>query len=132
MASSIAALPSVSSDFAFAAFASIGLPGFANFASEVMVFFGGFKGYHGGALNFLQWTTVLALWGVVISAVYMLRAFRHIFQGAPAAQRALVDLGPAARVGAGFLIVVLLVAGIYPSLILHVLPGPVQMILGQR
>ena len=29
--------------FGFAAFASIGLPGFANFASEIMVFFGAFQ-----------------------------------------------------------------------------------------
>ena len=118
--------------FAFAAFASVGLPGFANFASEIMVFFGGFQGYHGGGLNALQLTTVLALWGVVISAVYMLRAYRHIFQGAEVSPRSVTDLGRTARVGAVLLIVVLLVAGIFPSLILQMLPGPVQMILGQR
>ena len=36
--------------FALAAFASLGLPGFANFTSEVMVFFGAFKGYEGGGI----------------------------------------------------------------------------------
>jgi NADH-quinone oxidoreductase subunit M len=118
--------------FAFAAFASIGLPGFANFASEVMVFFGGFSGYHGGPLGFLQVTTVLALWGVVISAVYMLRAFRHIFQGEAVASRTLADVGLSGRLAAGLLVLVLLVAGVVPSLILDVLPGSVQVILGQR
>ena len=29
--------------FGFAAFAAIGLPGFANFASEIMIFFGAFR-----------------------------------------------------------------------------------------
>lgn len=118
--------------FGFAAFASIGLPGFANFASEILVFFGGFSGYHGGPLGFLQITTVLALWGVVISAVYMLRAFRHIFQGEVVASRTVTDLGWNGRLAAGLLILVLLVAGLVPSLILDVLPGSVQVILGQR
>ena len=63
--------------FGLAAFASIGLPGFANFASELMVFFGAFQGYKGKSFGWLEWTTVLALWGVVISAVYMLRAIRN-------------------------------------------------------
>src|SRR5579864_7022709 len=51
--------------FGLAAFASIGLPGFANFASEVLVFFGAFS--HGTAAPFSNFriATELALWGVV-------------------------------------------------------------------
>ena len=68
-------LPALGLAFGMAAFASIGLPGFGNFASEVMVFFGAFK--NGPAsLQFspTQIATIVALWGVVISAVYMLQA----------------------------------------------------------
>ncbi len=67
--------------FSFATFASIGLPGFANFASEVMVFFGAFGsgGSHFNRFDRYQIATVCALWGVVISAVYMLRAYRAGF-----------------------------------------------------
>ncbi|MGI9243160.1 MAG: complex I subunit 4 family protein, partial [Verrucomicrobiales bacterium] len=54
--------------FGFAAFASIGLPGFANFASELLIFLGAFEGA-GGEFGILQIVTILALWGVVISAV---------------------------------------------------------------
>ena len=71
---------------AFAAFASIGLPGFANFASEMMVFFGAFRptlGRRRTSTRF-QLATIFALWGVVISAVYMLRAYRAIFFGTAA------------------------------------------------
>ena len=32
-------------------------------------------------MGWVQVTTIIALWGVVISAVYMLRAFRNTFQG---------------------------------------------------
>jgi NADH-quinone oxidoreductase subunit M len=68
--------------FGLAAFASIGLPGFSNFAGEVMVLFGTFRnGANPGRFTIYQWATVLGLWGVVISAVYMLRAYRSIFMG---------------------------------------------------
>jgi NADH-quinone oxidoreductase subunit M len=73
--------------FGLGAFASIGLPGFSNFAAEVMVLFGAF---HNGAdmqrFHLYQVATALALWGVVISAVYMLRAYRATFMG-PVADR---------------------------------------------
>ena len=51
-------LPSLGLIFGFAVFASIGLPGFTNFAAEVMVFFGGFKDFD-GTFTFLQWATCL-------------------------------------------------------------------------
>lgn len=59
--------------FMIGALASIGLPGLGNFAGELLVFF--------GAWPVLPWVTALALWGVVLSAVYMLRAVRDIFYG---------------------------------------------------
>src|SRR5246127_5693288 len=75
-------MPLLSFLFGLATFASIGLPGFANFASELLVFFGAFKtATPGAAFNGFQIATVCALWGLVISAVYMLRAYRSIFFG---------------------------------------------------
>ncbi len=78
-------MPFLTLMFGLGTFASIGLPGFANFASETMVFFGSFL--NGGTslhkLNYHQVATVCGLWGVVMSAVYMLRAFRKVFLGPP-------------------------------------------------
>jgi NADH-quinone oxidoreductase subunit M len=75
-------MPLLSFLFGLTAYASIGLPGFANFASELLVFFGAFKtATPGAAFNGYQIATVCALWGLVISAVYMLRAYRNIFFG---------------------------------------------------
>jgi NADH-quinone oxidoreductase subunit M len=75
-------MPLLSFLFGLATFASIGLPGFANFASELLVFFGAFKtAAPGSVFNGYQWAAVCGLWGVVISAVYMLRAYRGIFFG---------------------------------------------------
>ncbi len=76
-------MPFLAAIFGVAMFASIGLPGFANFASEIMVFFGAFS-YQATSLKRLDYhqaATICALWGVVMSAVYMLRAYRRVFLG---------------------------------------------------
>lgn len=83
-------MPFLALIFGLGTFASIGLPGFANFASELMVFFGSFgHGTDAAALaaanlkrfDLQQIATVCALWGVVVSAIYMLRAYRRVFFG---------------------------------------------------
>jgi NADH-quinone oxidoreductase subunit M len=104
--------------FAFGTFASIGLPGLANFAGEVMVFIGCFTEW--GVTNFgpLQWTVAIALWGVVMSAVYMLRAYRSIFHGTAAAGHFMKDPAFSQRVPLILLAAVLLIAGCCPWLLL--------------
>ena len=103
--------------FGLAAFASAGLPGFANFSGEVLVFFGGFQGYQGESFTMLQIGTILALWGVVISAVYMLRAYRSIFLGEGRDDlKAPGDVVALQRIPCVILIVALLVIGFYPKL----------------
>ncbi len=104
--------------FGLAAFASIGLPGFANFTGEILVFLGGFQSHEPGApLGGLQIATILAVWGVVISAVYMLRAYRAIFLGELTESNAtasLTDLTLSQKLPAGLLAAGLLAIGIYP------------------
>jgi NADH-quinone oxidoreductase subunit M len=109
--------------FGVAAFAAIGLPGFANFAAEVMVFFGAFRvGADLQGLHIFQVTTVLALWGVVISAVYMLRAYRSIFMGPPNEQwKTLRDLSRTLRFPIILLIAATLVVGFFPNTALRLL-----------
>jgi NADH-quinone oxidoreductase subunit M len=104
--------------FAFGAFASIGLPGLANFAGEVMVFIGSFQSFGTAAFGPLQWAVVLALWGVVMSAVYMLRAYRGIFQGSANAGLFMTDPAIIQRLPLVILAAVLLVAGCCPWLLL--------------
>ena len=74
-------MPVLGFAFGLAAFASIGLPGFANFASEILVFFGAFQNGTAAPFSHYQIATLFALWGVVISAVYMLRGYRAVFHG---------------------------------------------------
>ncbi len=107
--------------FAFGAFASIGLPGLANFAGEVMVFIGSFTNFGSTHFGPLQWTVVFALWGVVMSAVYMLRAYRGIFQGTAASGLFMTDPGFSQRVPLILLAATLLIVGCCPWLLLSLI-----------
>ncbi len=123
------AAPRLAFLFGLAAMASIGLPGFANFAGEIMVFLSGFRNWipdYGLPLgqNFtaVQLGTICALWGLVISAVYMLRAYRQTFQGKPVpATENARDLTCGERMPAILLAIALLVVGLYPNSILKLI-----------
>ncbi len=67
-------LPFIGTVLIMAMFAGCGLPGFANFAGEVTVFFGAWSSFH--------IVVGIAAWGaLVIGAVYMLRAVRKMLHG---------------------------------------------------
>jgi NADH-quinone oxidoreductase subunit M len=103
--------------FGLGTFAAIGLPGFANFAGEIMIFFGAFKnGWEMERFHLFQIATVLGLWGVVISTVYMLRAYRKTFMGTLAERwKDLIDLRPILRAPVAFLVGALLCYGFFPQ-----------------
>lgn len=67
-------MPFFGTCFVMAFMAGCGLPGFANFVGEVMIFFSAWKVF--------PVVTVFAIWGgLVIGGVYMLRAIRSILHG---------------------------------------------------
>jgi NADH-quinone oxidoreductase subunit M len=66
-------MPFIGTCFMMAAFASAGVPGFANFVAEIMVLLGSWNQY--------LWLSVLAVFGLVITAIYLLKAIRLGFQG---------------------------------------------------
>jgi len=109
--------------FGFAAMASVGLPGFSTFAGEIMIFFGAFARGAAGSFGWFQTATALALWGVVISAVYMLRAYRRIFWGGrgSAVSDDTADISSGVRWAVILLVVLLLVTGFRPGILLHYL-----------
>jgi NADH-quinone oxidoreductase subunit M len=115
-------MPLASFAFGLGAFAAIGLPGFANFAAEVMVFFGAFRnGADFAGFHIYQVTTLLALWGVVISAVYMLRGYRAIFMGTMREAFAPVaDIRAGLRLPIVLLVAALLWIGFFPQILVRV------------
>ena len=67
-------IPFIGTALIMAMLAGCGLPGFANFVGEAMVFFGAWKAFPA--------ITALACWGgLILGAVYMLRAIRNILHG---------------------------------------------------
>jgi NADH-quinone oxidoreductase subunit M len=110
-------MPFASLAFGFGVFAAIGLPGFANFAGEIMIFFGAFKnGWEMDRFHIFQIATVLALWGVVISTVYMLRAYRKTFMGSLSERwKEVVDLPSSLRLPIAVLVGALLCYGFFPQ-----------------
>jgi NADH-quinone oxidoreductase subunit M len=110
-------MPFASLAFGFGVFAAIGLPGLANFAGEIMIFFGAFRnGWEMSHFHTFQIATVLALWGVVISTVYMLRAYRKTFMGSLSERwREVVDLRFSLRLPIAVLIGGLLCYGFFPQ-----------------
>lgn len=125
------AMPFLGLVFGFAAFASIGLPGFANFAGEIMIFFGAYKNGMGSVhLSAFQIATIFSLWGVVISAIYMLRAYRSVFLGEPSPVVAgWTDPAPAQRWPVIMLLAVLVIAGFAPQYFLSYLTPALEALL---
>jgi NADH-quinone oxidoreductase subunit M len=67
-------MPFIGALLMMAAFAGCGLPGFLNFVGEVGVLFGAWKPF--------PIVTILACWGgLVVGAIYMLRAVRAVLHG---------------------------------------------------
>jgi NADH-quinone oxidoreductase subunit M len=120
-------MPALGLAFGLAAFASIGLPGFGNFASEVLVFFGAFKNGTASPYSNFQITVALALWGVVISAVYMLRAYRAVFMGELDKRwSGLPDIREL-RWPLALLVVTLALAGFFPQAFINLLSPAVTL-----
>ncbi len=68
-----AKLPIYSAFVAFAFFAGLGLPALSGFISEVMCFIGGFSVF--------RTLTIIGTLGILLNAIYFLRAYRYVFMG---------------------------------------------------
>jgi NADH-quinone oxidoreductase subunit M len=66
-------IPFVGVCFVLVSLASLGLPGFVNFASELMVFIGSWSKY--------PWAVGAAVFGILITAIYLLRAVQSVCYG---------------------------------------------------
>lgn len=104
-------MPFIGVALVMAAMAGCGLPGFANFAGELLTMFGAWK-------TLSPWV-VIAAWGaLVVGAIYMLRAVRNILHG-PLAENlpAVQDAGWYRRIPYALLIASLLLFGVAPRLL---------------
>ena len=105
-------------------FASLGLPGFAAFVAEALVFMGSFQSETAsGALP--RWMSMVAVFGIILGAVYYLRAYRQMFfgtfdpEGTSTWRSKLTDLTLREYLILTPLAALVFLFGIYPSLILE-------------
>ncbi len=102
-------LPVLSAFFVAASLASLGLPGFLNFWGELSIFV--------ALWDYSPLYTALAVLGVIISAIYGLRAVARIFFGELPShlKTPMLDLNWAERLPALLLVSALLCLGFYPA-----------------
>jgi NADH-quinone oxidoreductase subunit M len=104
-------LPFIGLVMIMAMFAGCGLPGFANFWGESLVFFGSWSHF--------TVITILAVWGaLVIGGVYMLRGIRNIWHGEKEPSETITDLPcPLCRLPYILLLAGLMIFGCFPRLL---------------
>ena len=104
-----------------AGMASIGLPGLANFAGEILIFFGAWSAH--------PFLVAIAAWGVVLSSVAMLRAIRSIATGPVSSALEAKQTGDLTGIREvwpfALLTALLFLVGLVPNLIL----GPARPVL---
>ena len=117
-------LPFVGTSFVVMAMASAGLPGLANFVGELLVIIGAWK-------QGMYVAVVLAVWSIVITAVYLLRTVKSAFLGEmPKRWERLEDARtPFQRMPFVLLMSVLLVFGFWPQPLLAIIAQGVDPIV---
>jgi NADH-quinone oxidoreductase subunit M len=109
-----ARMPVIAVVFVVAGLASLGLPGMSGFVAEFLVFIGTFPVW--------QVATILAAFGIVITAGYLLWMLQRVFMGPLPAQWA--GLGDANRLEiftVGVMVAVIVGVGVYPSILTDVI-----------
>jgi NADH-quinone oxidoreductase subunit M len=117
----LATLPVWATLFVFGSLASLGLPGLSGFPGELLTFLEGFASWG-------WWMAAVAV-GVVLAGAYNLRAVREVAQGPAKAEWAgLRDLDAIDVAAAAPLALLILVMGVWPSLVSGVM-APVARVL---
>ncbi len=112
-------MPFAGTCFIIASMASAGLPGFANFASELMVIIAAWE----STTLITKVPAILAVWGLVITGVYLLRAVKDAWFGeiSPRWEKLKDARTPVEKAPYVILIAVLVFFGFYPQPMIDVI-----------
>jgi NADH-quinone oxidoreductase subunit M len=110
-------MPFIAVTFVVAALASLGLPGLSGFVAEFLVFLGSFPVW--------RVATILAVFTIVVTAGYMLWLLERVFFGSERPEwRGLGDASRLEIATVGALVIVILLIGVFPSLLAGIIiPG---------
>jgi NADH-quinone oxidoreductase subunit M len=116
--------PILAALFTVVMLASIGLPGLAGFVGEYLILIGTFVTH--------QWWALVATFGVVFAAIYLLWAYQRSFQGkAEGANASVKDLTLAERAIVAPLILLIVLLGVFPKPFLDRITPSVDRTLNQ-
>jgi NADH-quinone oxidoreductase subunit M len=115
--------PMLAGFFLFMTFASIGLPGLNGFVGEFLVLIGSYPT--------LPVFVVVAAFGVLLAAIYLLWAYERVFTGVPdkAENKVLKDLSPLEIGLLAPLAVLVVVIGLYPGFLLDKITPSTEAVL---
>ncbi|NLN28831.1 MAG: NADH-quinone oxidoreductase subunit M [Firmicutes bacterium] len=106
-------MPVAATVMAFAAFANLGLPGLSGFVGEFFTLVGSFES--------LRALVIIAALGLAVTAGYHLWMMRRVLMGTPHTDAPYVDITGRELVVGVPLMALILVLGVYPSLLLSVM-----------
>ena len=108
-------MPLLAAGLVFAGFASVGLPALAGFVAEVTIFLGAFQAH--------EWAVIMAIFGVVLSAGYILWTLQRVVFGPVRPEWA--DAGDQRHwwehASVAGLVALVILLGVYPDLIMDML-----------
>ena len=122
------AMPFISTVFVIAGLCSLGLPGFSGFVAEMTVFMGSWQNPDGA----YRFATILSGASIVVTAVYILRATGRAIMGPISAEHELLtDATWNEKLAAVLLITGILIIGLAPFLINHLITPSTDAIMLQ-
>lgn len=114
--------PILAAVFMLALLATIGLPGMNDFVGEFLILVGTFVGH--------RWWAVVATFGVVLAAIYMLWAYQQAFHHEPDAANANTpDIGWREGAIVAPLVVLIIFLGVYPKPVLDRITPSVDLLI---
>ncbi len=115
-------IPVASAFFLVAGLCGMGVPGFASFWAELLVFVAAVRTY--------PLLGILSVAALVVSALFMLRVFRRAFFGAPRPEwDHLVEVGPWLGVPRAILVAVLVLFGFFPLWVIDLISSSTRVLV---
>ena len=115
-------MPTYSGFVMIAFFAGLGLPGLSGFISEAFCFIGGF--------SIFTFLTVIGTLGILLNAVYFLRAYQRIFWGDEGAStQGLSEISVREIIVLTPLLLLIIGLGVYPTPLIDIIQPAVQGII---
>lgn len=124
-------MPVIAVVFTIAGLASLGLPGTSGFAAEFITFVGSFSST---AVKWIQIYTILGVFGVVLTAGYILWMLQRVFYGPPQEKfNGVPDADTVDKVCIFSFVVAIMLVGLYPAILTNIIRmgvEPLIMVLG--